>query len=289
MRRECSRCLFYEGMQFYFSKGHIPEPLLASFRVEDDGRCTICHAYEAAFDRAAIERELTMFRATTLMSRGPAAVVALSGGKDSLSSLYLASKVLGVNVRAVLFQNGFIPERVVTQARDACDRLGVVLTVKTLDEHAGARFRSSVENASFDGPQPCVACARLIFRSIDEVLDETGAGWMVLGTNYYTRWTDRPYASAYHETPQGRRVLEIHLPYAMQITSADTEANLRELGVTPFEMSGVSTNCEVPGLVQGRLGKIIGHVPELEDLALESIVGHLPRAAAAARLARTRS
>lgn len=54
--------------------------------------------------------------------------------------------------------------------------------------------------------------------------------------------------------------------------------------MTPQDLPGVSTNCQVPDLVASRVLTALGHIPELEDLSLEVLVGHCSRDSALAQL-----
>jgi hypothetical protein len=100
---------------------------------------------------------------------------------------------------------------------------------------------------------------------------------LVGGSNYWAAWQDQPLPAVRVVTPGGRSVALVHLPYLMGRTRADTMALLNELDFSPARLRGVSSNCRVPAIVQDGVSAAVGHVPELEDLSLEVLVGHLTR------------
>src|SRR5438128_11675665 len=93
-------------MQHYMNRRAIPATLLWAYHIDDDGICNVCRAYDAAFDAERVRLQLTQL---IVGARAGGAVVAFSGGKDSLSTLYIAKERLGLDVVAFLFDNGFMP------------------------------------------------------------------------------------------------------------------------------------------------------------------------------------
>ncbi|HEY0880613.1 MAG TPA: hypothetical protein VGD87_03725, partial [Archangium sp.] len=96
-------------MPLFQIRGFARMGLLEHLTVPSRGPCSLCRAYDEAFSQQALDEELAQFE--TMLARrkkGPAALVAISGGKDSLSTLYLARK-RGWRVEGYLFDNGFIP------------------------------------------------------------------------------------------------------------------------------------------------------------------------------------
>jgi hypothetical protein len=116
---------------------------------------------------------------------------------------------------------------------------------------------------------------------LDEELRSHDLGWVVYGTNYFSAWADRPFAVSRR---RGTDALQINLPFAMRRTAADTRSALKALRAEPIPIEGVTSNCLVPSLVQRSVRPQLGHVPELEDLSLEVMVGHMTRAEALAHL-----
>jgi PP-loop superfamily ATP-utilizing enzyme len=263
-------------MPLFQIRGFARMGLLEHLTVPTRGPCSLCQAYEEAFSQKALDDELAQFE--TMLARrkkGPAALVAISGGKDSLSTLYLARK-RGWRVEGYLFDNGFIPAEVIDQARRLCEGAGVELHVDSLAGAARKRFAREVATVRADGPTPCDACGVQMNEGLARRCAELGIDQVIYGTNFYASWLDRPSALAFH----AGGLAALNLPYALQVTAAQARRNVKQLGGKVMELKGVSSNCRVPGLVQDRIGRTLGHVPELELLSLEVMVGHLPRAEA---------
>lgn len=282
----CRRCLTHQGMTIYLHPSPIPAELMAQFHILPDGVCNICHAYDAALDRAAIAEELEQLVFECDGLDAPA-LVALSGGKDSLSTLYAVKRTLGLRAHAALFQNGFIPQDVEDRCADACARLDVPLHVLRPTSRDAEVFRADVAGAAPGRLPPCALCARLMGAELLTLADQLDCRWVVMGTNYFAKWGERVQATILQTSPLGRTITFINLPFALGFTSTDTQKNLDALGVQPRrDLVGVSTNCRVPGIIQNRVAQVIGHVPELEDLAVEVMVGHRTRAEALLELRR---
>jgi PP-loop superfamily ATP-utilizing enzyme len=250
---------------------------LSTLKVPARGACSVCCAYDAAYSAKGVRDDLKAFELAMAQvpAPGPAAVVALSGGKDSLSALYLARAVRGWRVAAYLFDNGFIPAPVIAQAQRVCDALGVTLEVDTLEGARRRAFARSVATVTATGATPCDACALDVNRGLERLCARLGTPQVIFGTNFYGSWLDRPSPLAFTGG-----LTFLNLPYALGITAAQARANVKALGAVIHEFKGVSSNCRVPELVQRRIGRTLGHVPELEVLSLEVMVGHLPRAEA---------
>ena len=280
--RTCRRCLSYEGMQHYLNRRAVPERHLWAFAIGEDGVCNLCHAYDDALDAELIAREL--LHVVTTARAGGGAVLAFSGGKDSISTLYVAKERLGLTVTAFLFDNGFIPNNVVTQAKRVCATLDVPLLIGRPRKLEQARLARIVDRSTVSDPPPCDTCSDWIARELGRVVDDVGADVVLIGTNYWIAWTERVHAAATRTTPSGRQVLFANLPFAARLTHADVVKNVKAAGAQVLPMPGMSSNCTVPALVQLRLGRAIGHVPEMEDLSLEVMVGHRTRKSALAEL-----
>jgi PP-loop superfamily ATP-utilizing enzyme len=312
----CARCLYVEGMGLDFLPSVVPRRFLKNMRIEDDGVCSLCHAYERAFDAQALARERDEL--VEMTQRGPI-VVALSGGKDSLSTLWLTRNVgapqLSVagteacptqeatpgatpgatqgaargeglalpadRVRAVLLDNGFIPPAVLDVARAACARLDVALDIVGLDDDARTAFAASVAADDASTELPCSACSRHLERALLASAHRVQASALVTGTNFFASWGARPssFTSTRGGLTEAGKLPVVHLPYMLGVTRRDVERNLDALGVRPVQGLAGSSNCRVPGLLQARAAAR-GHSIDVEDKLLEVLVGHLERAQA---------
>jgi PP-loop superfamily ATP-utilizing enzyme len=271
-------------MSFYLIRDVLPSALLDDFHLDAEGICPVCRALATALVPEGIEADLNLFRASTLLSPGPAAVLALSGGKDSMSALYLARRVLQLNLVALLFDNGHLPRPVVARAQRACRALEVELVVARPSALWRRRFDAGVRDVALHRPVPCDVCGTAIIEALAALAAQRGAPWIIWGTNYFAAWTDRLYAVGRRQLPGNRSIAEINLPFALRLTAAQARRNARRLGANVTAVRGLSSNCRVPHRVSRALLPSLGHVPELEVLALEVQVGHRTRRGALAYL-----
>lgn len=271
----CERCLFYDGMRFFLLRRYLPPALLDDFSLDRSRTCSVCRAYTAAFDRDHLRREL----AEAVDSAGThGCLVAVSGGKDSLSTLYHVRVTLGLDATAVIFDNGFIPEEVMDQTEKCTRSLGVELVRVRAEEEEEEAFRRRVLRSRSESESPCARCSRLMNRSFARAAGERGVRVVFTGTNFFSPWWNLA------NPPSGKARLHqdseaniYHLPYLAGLTHEDVRRHLDAMDARIIPVGGASSNCRVPAIVERRVRPDLGHVPELEVLALEVMVRHLPR------------
>lgn len=125
----CAKCIMPE------SEGHIC--------FNDEGVCNVCLSYEKldavqeTFDQLSDDKKLEMLKKKTERFKGKGeydCAVAVSGGKDSIMTLYIAVKQLGLKPLAIFVDNGFALDEMYDNVKNATDILGVDLIVyKTSD------------------------------------------------------------------------------------------------------------------------------------------------------------
>jgi PP-loop superfamily ATP-utilizing enzyme len=285
----CKRCLLYSGMNFHILSRQLAPEVTRDFHIGADGVCSICTAYEAHLDWQAIDNELAMFIVDHAKADAAPAIVAFSGGKDSMAALVQCVRTLKIPTVALLYDNGFIPDDVIEQATRVCEALDVPFEIARQAPTDARAFADIVDNATAKTASPCNACSAQIFKFLEAKADALGSTWLVVGTNYHAGWQQPITALNTRKTPRGRLIRRIHLPFAMRMTHDDTLSILDDLGAVIHKQRGASSNCRVPEIVQGRIAKSLGHPTELEDLSLEVMAGHLTRQAALAELARIES
>lgn len=284
--QRCSRCLLYAGMRFHLLPRQLDPAVTRAFFIGDDGICSVCKTYASRLDRKRIDAELASFILNHTAPGAPPAIVALSGGKDSICALVTCVRRLQLPTIAMLYDNGFIPPEVIAQAARVCEALETPFEIVRPSPDEAQAFDRLVEGATSQVATPCAACSASIFRALDARADVLGSRWLVLGTNYHAAWSEPLSAVNVRKTAGGRVIRRIHLPFAMSLTHDTLLETLDELGVVVHKQRGASSNCRVPELVQARVAPTLGHPTELEDLALEVMAGHLRREAALDELAR---
>jgi PP-loop superfamily ATP-utilizing enzyme len=272
--RTCTRCLCYEDMTWFLHPHTLPKALRA-VTIAADGVCSVCHAYLASVDESELRKEADYFAS---QCSGPV-IVLFSGGKDSLATLVAAKQRLNLDVIALLYDNGLIPDEVIAKGRALCARLDVPLHVHKdvyLPDGDGRTFLDVASAIVATDRTPCIACGKNLYRAAAELALANQSEWLIQGTHYFAQWNKRP--GSFRVFPShGHMMKVIHLPYAIGLTNDDVKKTLADLDVVPADVPGVSTNCLLPARVQVRVSDDLGHVPELEDLAFEVMVGHVTR------------
>lgn len=257
---ECSHCLF--------------DTRIPNIYIGPEGLCNMCMTYRRNFRPEILASELEVFR-NTPREPGAAldAVVAFSGGKDSSISLYLARERFGLQVEAVLVDNGFIPKPVIDNGRKFCRSLGVELIVLPIE------FASDVKRMmedEFKSGYPCYKCTDMFHRRIVDHCVARRVNRVVLGRNWW-RWLEPEVRAVRRVKAGGLEIQLLSLPFALQLTESWVKEKLSELGWKPVKIHGNSTNCLIPGLVEHTLYRRLGYHPELNLISREVISGYLTK------------
>ncbi len=190
--------------------------------------CRECQVYlKHPLDREKIRKELE-----ELMKDVDRAIVAYSGGKDSVVALYLAKKVYKVpELEAVMIDHGLMAEEAVENAKRIAEYLEVPFRVLRYD------YSDIFRNALLKAQSPCRACSKRTMEKLRKYALRHGYKYIITG----------------HELPFG------HHPYRLmsggivqiRLLSMMTERERFEiLKKLPFEfpeLPGYTTNCLVLG------------------------------------------
>lgn len=259
---ECSNCLF--------------DTRVPNIYIGSDGLCNMCMTYKQNFKQEILDSELETFLNTP---REPGAkldaVVGFSGGKDSAVSLYIARERFGLNVAAVLVQNGFIPEPVIENGRKLCDKLGVELVVLNIDL---APYVKDMMDNNFKNGYPCYKCGDMFHKEIQDYCVERRINRIIMGRNWW-HWIEPEVRSTRWVTDEktGFRMQLFALPFVLQLTEKDIYQTLDSIGWSTIKIYGNSTNCVIPGLVEYQVQQRLGYHPELNLLSREVITGFLDK------------
>ena len=195
-----------------------------------DGKpiCGECQVYlRHPIDRKAIRRELE-----EVMQKVDRAVVAYSGGKDSVVALYLAKGIYKVpELEAVMIDHGLMAKEAIENARRIAEHLGVPFKLLRYD------YSDIFREALLKAQSPCRACSKRTMEKLRKYALRNGYRYIITG----------------HELPFG------HHPYRLmsggvtqiRLLSMMTEEERFEiLKKLPFEfpeLPGYTTNCLVLG------------------------------------------
>jgi hypothetical protein len=247
----------------------------------------MCYAYQKNFNLAVLKAELNQFLAK---ERQPGAeydgVVAFSGGKDSTVSLCIAVEEFKLKVLAVLVDNGFIPEEVIENGSEICDRLRVPLLVEQIDF---APKMNELLRTNFATGYPCNVCTVLFHDALTKVCISQKVNRVILGRNWWRLLNPVVKSVRIMEPPGLNWDIEfISLPFALQLKETDQEPYLQRIGWKPRNIYGNSTNCLIPGLVDKVVYDRIGYHPELNLLSREVITGFIAKEKALQKLSSLR-
>ena len=165
--------------------------------LDDDGVCTICHAYAATREAAqAYFRTLDdlagIFAEARERAHGAAdCIMLLSGGKDSTYALCRLVD-MGLSVRAFTLDNGFISEGAKDNIRRVAAHLGVAVDMVTTPA-MNAIFRDSLARFS----NVCHGCFKTIYTLATNRAQELGVPIIVTGLSrgqmFETRLTEEMF------------------------------------------------------------------------------------------------
>lgn len=259
---ECRACLF--------------DTRIPNIYIGPHGLCNMCMAYQQNFRQEVLSAELATFLNTS-REEGSAldAVVAFSGGKDSTVSLLLARKKFGLNVVAVLVDNGFIPESVIENGRAFCNRMGTELVIVRI---AFAQHLKDMMDDDFRSSYPCYKCTEMFHEELRKYCVRNRVNRVILGRNWW-RWLEPEVRCVrwVRDKDSGLNIQFLSLPFALQLDENSVRSMLKEVGWSPVKIHGNSTNCLIPGLVEYTLYKRLGYHPELNLLSREVIAGYLEK------------
>jgi predicted PP-loop superfamily ATPase len=259
---ECKECLY---------NTRVP-----SIYIGTSGLCNMCMTYRRNFRPEILESELQVFLNTKRESGANYdAAVAFSGGKDSSAALYLATRRFHLKVVAVMVDNGFIPELVMTNAQRWCDKLGVERVILNLD--FAPRLKQMMEHG-FKRSYPCYECGRLFHEAILRYCGRNRINRLISGDNWW-RWLEPEVRSVQwvRDEESGLAIQFIALPFASRLTERSLKALLEAEGWSAVQLHGNSTNCLIPGLVEHVFYRRLGYHPELNLASREVITGYLKK------------
>ena len=111
---------------------------------DKNGICHLCNSYRKTYVKGAEELHRLV---TSQKGKKYDCLVTLSGGRDSSYTLYYATKVLGLRVLAINYDNGFRHAQALDNIKEACRRLGTELLECHSKNNLNAKIVSSAVHA----------------------------------------------------------------------------------------------------------------------------------------------
>lgn len=215
-----------------------------------DGKpiCRECQVYfKHPIDREKIRKELE-----EIIKGVDRAIVAYSGGKDSVVALYLAKEVYKVpELEAVMIDHGLMAEEAIENAKRIAEYLRVPFKVLRYD------YSDIFREALLKGESPCRRCSKRTMEKLRKYALKNGYRYIITG----------------HELPFGHHpyrlmsggVIQIRLLSMM--TEKERFEILRKLPFEFPELPGYTTNCLVLGPALERYWEKHGHSFEHRRIA----------------------
>lgn len=274
----CQRCLLPAGVHLrdeFYPVG--PQALPDFLRVKQielnpNGLCEFCTRYLQNYDSDWLEQELLGFL-QALKASGKPLLLALSGGKDSLSCLFLLREVLDIPVQAFTYDNGFLPEEVLNQTARICDALKTPWErIKNpLYDAFQAEYRPDSQGRLMaqTGLDFCQICAGQVKNLLMQICERDGLRFVAFGNKTYTRLTPKVSCLKTLPTPQGGQVHLIHLLFALRTNTTQQAEILSELNWKDPGLGGYTSNCLVPGLVAAARKRKTGFASDAGYIEME--------------------
>ncbi len=210
--------------------------------------CRECQVYlKHPIDREKIRRELE-----ELMQEVDKAILAYSGGKDSVVALYLAKEVYKVpEIEAVMIDHGLMAGEAIENAKRIAGHLGVPFTLLKYD------YSDIFREALLKAQSPCRACSKRTMEKLRKYALRKGYRYILTG----------------HELPFGHHPYRLMSGGVVQIrllAMMSEKERFEILKKLPFEfpeLPGYTTNCLVLGPTLERYWEKHGHSFEQRRIA----------------------
>ncbi|MGE3728721.1 MAG: hypothetical protein AB7I41_24435 [Candidatus Sericytochromatia bacterium] len=274
----CQRCLLPAGVHLlddFYPVG--PQVLPDSSRLKQielnpEGLCEYCARYLQNYDSNWLEQELVGFFAALKASSKPL-LLALSGGKDSLSCLFLLREILGVSAQAFTYDNGFLPSSVLAQTARICEDLNTPWEVirSPLLESFQAEYIPDPQGRlqAQTGLDFCQICAGQVKQTLMQICERDGLNYVAFGNKTYTRLNPKVSCLKTLPTLQGGQLRMIHLLFALRTSTTQQTEILAALNWQDPGLSGYTSNCLVPGLVAAARKRKTGFASDAGYIEME--------------------
>lgn len=273
--RRCAQCQLSEGLLlqddfFVVGEDLAAQPNVKRLELDQQRLCPYCRLYNQNYDKTYLQQELQAFLG--LPSGSYDALVALSGGKDSLSALFLASKVLGLRVLAITYDNGFLPEPVLEQTARICEELEVDWHLGRSELYAEFLRLYQRDAQGFwqarSGQDFCQICSKGVHRLLHQQALAQQCCRVIYGNRTYTRLEPKVSALKRARLAEGY-LWQSNLLFALRLNAQDQAKILAELKWQDPGLKAQTSNCLIPGFVDAPRRRLLGQHSDAAYLAQE--------------------
>jgi predicted PP-loop superfamily ATPase len=260
LNRLCEICCLPEGIVIQndiftnLDDSAVREELV--IELNSKNHCQICDYYNKNFNKDFLREELDSFIDKSSSNSVLNAAVAFSGGKNSAYALYLSKIKLGLNVKAFLLDNGFIPDAVKSRAKWFCDKLNVDLVIikDTIVDDFNSIYSYDKKNDKWTFDKPIDLCYHCNFKinfNLGKFILDSNINKVIFGVNTYLDLS--PKISSIKKTfnyfDHETYYQVLALPYSLQVSEKEERDDLLMLGWYDIDIKGYSSNCLIPGFL----------------------------------------
>jgi predicted PP-loop superfamily ATPase len=260
MNNRCINCLIKENTRLLYDFFAVSQDDKSEntqqVKLNENQICQYCETYKNNYDKDYLDAELEFFSMDN-NNENYHSIVALSGGKDSISALYLAKKVLGLNVIAMTYDNGFIPKNVIEQSERICKTLNVPYIVYKQEMYNEFKneykYNSNNTWVAKTGLDFCNLCSKNIWKYIKELSLNHNIYKVILGNKIYSSLT--PKVSSIKKIPiyvseKKIRINCINLLFSLNVNTTKQKEILDILDWESPKLKGYTSNCLIPGFTE---------------------------------------
>lgn len=287
MIKECKIChlpdnIALAGEIFICTKKNSHEfPFQEIIGINENGICNKCLEYQEKFQENFLKKQVEAF--VSVAKNDQNSIVAYSGGKDSTIALYLAKKVLGLNVTAYMLDNGFIPEDVQNRAKIICNFLEIPLITVQDDIYKEflTHYKFDSQNKKWSSTSEkdlCSTCSKKIFNNLTKIISKSQTKTVITGLNTYVkirRFRISAIGRINYESDNERKFYShLALPYAMRISLSEQDKILGQIPWHEIKLDGYTSNCLIPGFTEKFFSEESDYSFDLPYLAKEKRSGY---------------
>lgn len=279
-----------------------------SITINNKGLCNVCDIYFKNFKKSNLKKELTFLK-TFITGKKYDAMVGISGGKDSASTLYSVKK-LGFSPLAFTFDIGYT-DNIFSKAKLVAKKIGVdhkIINIKKYISknnkrsfelmadlydkketpklkneflrlyYEGRKKYSTKDKRAFTFVRPCQICRKIVIPAYYQEALKHHVSVVIIGINEWTGLSNGSFSAIRKIQPNINKppVYIVHLPYLLQRRLLDVKNLIKIVGwKKPKGEKLVSTgahSCSLARACEAKAFRMLGFSLDSSRLAREVTV-----------------